>query len=266
MVEVLQEISDSLWHNRWQAIWQRHFAVWQKLMGPSMMANFAEPIMTIAALGYGLGFFIGNIGDMPYMLFLAAGLVCASCMQTASFEAQYSAYTRMDVQYTWDAMLATPLNIADVVLGEVSWAACKSLFSTAAIVLVAALLGAVGSWWVLAIPPALLLAAIGFAGMALIMTSQAKNYDFFLYYQTLLMVPMILLSGVYFPLENLPPLIQFIALCLPLANLVEIVRPLMSGHGELPLNDLLRHLGILLAYAVVSLMFAVYLLKRRMYR
>ncbi|MFP5344926.1 MAG: nodulation protein NodJ, partial [Gammaproteobacteria bacterium] len=98
---------------RWIPVWRRNFLVWRKLFGPSMVGNFVEPLLYLLALGFGLGVFVGEMQGMPYSVFLASGLVCASAMNTATFEGLYSAYTRMAHQQTWGGMLATPLMVGD---------------------------------------------------------------------------------------------------------------------------------------------------------
>ncbi|MGB8249672.1 MAG: nodulation protein NodJ, partial [Azonexus sp.] len=125
----------------WFPVWRRNFLVWQKLALPSILGNLADPLIYMLGLGYGLGKMLPTIDGQPYVAFLAAGTVCASTMNAATFEALYSAFSRMHVQKTWDAILNTPLGLADVVAGELFWAATKSLFSGAAILIVIAALG-----------------------------------------------------------------------------------------------------------------------------
>jgi len=240
---------------------QRNLRVWFKLVVPSLMANFGEPVLYLLALGYGLGQFIGNVQEMPYMVFLASGIVCSSAMNSASFEALYSAYTRMSVQRTWEAMITTPLDVDDVVLGEVLWAGTKSLISVSAILVVASVLGTVDGWRALWVLPVVWYSGVCFAAMALVMTSAARSYDFFLYYMTLFVTPMLLLSGVFFLVEAMPRAIQTLSSWLPLTHVVAIVRPLMTG---LPVNNLLFHIVILGAYGGVSLYMATVLFRRRL--
>jgi lipooligosaccharide transport system permease protein len=246
---------------RWLPVWQRNFLVWFKLAGPAILGNFGEPLLYLLALGYGLGSLVGTVQDMPYLVFLASGIVCSSTMVAATFEGMYSAYTRMEVQKTWDAMLATPLSIPDVVIGEAIWAATKSVFSGAAILVVAALLGAVAGWQAVFTLPVMLLTGLCFAAMALVVTAFARNYDFFLYYYTLLVTPMLLISGVFFPLERMPAIIQWGTYLLPLPHAVGLVRPLMTGT---PLEQPLINLLVLIAYTVVALVFAISLIGRRL--
>ncbi len=246
---------------RWPAVWRRNFLVWKKLAGPAILGNFGEPLLYLLALGYGLGSFVGEMGQLPYIVYLASGIVVSSAMVTASFEGMYSAYTRMAVQQTWDAMLATPLDVQDVVVGEAAWAATKSLFSSLAILIVAALLGAVADWRALLALPVVLLTGLCFGAMALVITAYARNYDFFLYYNTLVLTPLLLVSGVFFPLEGMPTLIQWLVQLLPLAHAVELVRPLMTGGA---LDNPLLHLLVILGYTLAALMLAVRLLRRRL--
>jgi lipooligosaccharide transport system permease protein len=259
----LKRLANAVFHLRWVTVWHRHALVWRKLMGPALLGNIGEPLLYLLALGYGLGTLVGDLQGMDYITFLASGFVCASAMNTASFEGLYSAYTRMAVQETWTAMLFTPLSLEDVVVGETVWAASKSVVSAAAILLVATGLGAVHGWAALWVLPVAFLVGLAFAAMALMVTAVARNYDFFLYYFTLLLTPMLLLSGVFFPLDGMPAMIQQGAALLPLSHAIELVRPLITGR---PLVEPGLHLGVISAYALVSIYFATVLLHRRILR
>ncbi len=248
---------------RFIAVWLRNLRVWRKLMLPSLLGNFGEPLLYLLALGYGLGQFVGAIDEMPYRVFLASGIVCSAAMTGATFEALYSAYTRLTMQQTWAAMLAAPMNVDDVVLGEIVWAATKALINASAIVLVAALLGLVAGPQALLVLPVILLAGLAFAGLAMIVTAIAPSYDFFLYYFTLIMTPMLLLSGVFFPLESLPAAVAMGAQWLPLAHVVMLVRPLMTG--SLP-DAAILHLAVISGYAITTYWISAALARRRLIR
>jgi lipooligosaccharide transport system permease protein len=248
---------------RWAAVWKRNARVWRKLAGPALLGNIGEPLLYLVALGFGLGAFVGEVKGMNYITFLASGFVCASVMNTASFEGIYSAYTRMAVQETWTAMLYTPLSVRDILLGEAFWAASKSVLSAFFILLVAGFLGAVHDWQVIWVLPVALLTGVAFAGMALVVTAISRSYDFFLYYFTLLLTPMLLFSGVFFPIEGMPPIVQQAAGLLPLTHAIELVRPLMTGQ---PVDGVVLHLAVLLFYAVVSLVVAGRLIEKRLLR
>jgi lipooligosaccharide transport system permease protein len=182
---------------------------------------------------------------------------------SATFEAMYSGFSRMHVQRTWDAIMNAPVTLDDVVLGEAVWAASKASLSGAAVLLVAALLGLVHSALALWILPLVFLTGLAFAGLGLIMTSLSPSYDFFMYYFTLAITPMMLVSGIFFPLDQLPHWLQSIAQALPLTHAVALARPLMTG--TLPAGVAV-HLLVLGAYAVVSFYVALVLARRRLLR
>jgi lipooligosaccharide transport system permease protein len=252
-----------IFSGRFVAVWRRNALVWRKLFIPSLVGNFGDPLLYLLGIGYGLGAFVGKVDDMPYLMFFASGLVCSSAMNTATFEGLYSAYTRMTSQRTWEGILATPLRLEDVVLGEVMWAATKSLVSGSAILVVAALLGGVHGYGAVAVVPLLFLCGLTFGAMALFVTAVAPGYDFFLYYFTLVVTPMFLFSGVFFPLTSLPPVVAAVAWGLPLTHAVAAARPLMAG---LPLHGMLTHLGILAGYFLTFLLLSVVMLRRRLER
>ena len=245
----------------WFPVWQRNFLVWKKLALPSILGNLADPLIYMLGLGYGLGALLPSLDGRPYVAFLAAGTVCASTMNAATFEALYSAFSRMHVQKTWEAILNTPLALGDVVAGELCWAATKSLFSGAAILLVITAMGLTNGPLALWILPAIVLTGLAFAALGLIWNALAPSYDFFMYYFTLFITPMTLISGVFFPTEQLPAWLAAVGAWLPLAQGVALVRPLLGG--EVPANVLL-HVGILLATTVAAFAVALRLTRRRL--
>ena len=243
------------------AVWRRNYLVWRKLAIPSVLGNLADPMIYLFGLGYGLGGLLPQVAGVSYIQFLAAGTVCASTMNAASFEALYSGFSRMHVQKTWDAILNAPVSLDDVVAGEWLWAAAKATLSGAAIMVVISALGFVASPLALWILPVIFLTGLAFAGLGLIVTALAPSYDFFMYYFTLLITPMVLVSGVFFPIEQLPDAVQTIAGALPLAHAVRLVRPLLLG--QIP-TGIGLHLTVLAATALVSFWVALLLTRRRL--
>ena len=245
----------------WLPVWRRNFLVWRKLALPSILGNLADPLIYLLGLGYGLGAMLPSVDGQPYVAFLAAGTVCASTMNSATFEALYSSFSRMHVQKTWDAILNTPLGLSDVVAGELFWAATKSLFSGAAILVVISAMGLTSGNLVLWALPAIVLTGLAFAALGLIWNALAPSYDFFMYYFTLFITPMTLISGVFFPTEQLPGWLAAIGGWLPLAQGVALVRPLLAG--QVP-ADALIHIGALLATAAIAFAIALRLTRRRL--
>ena len=245
------------------AVWRRNFLVWRKLAIPSLLGNLADPMIYMFGLGYGLGGLLPEVGGTSYIAFLAAGTLCASTMNAASFEALYSAFSRMHVQKTWEAIMNAPLSLDDILAGELLWAATKATLSGAAILLVVALLGFAQSPQALWVLPLVFLTGLAFSALGLCVTAVAVSYDFFMYYFTLFVTPMMLMSGVFFPLDQLPPLLQALAQALPLTHAVAVARPLLLGQAP---QDVALHLAVLAAITVVAYHVAVRLTRRRLLR
>ena len=253
---------------RWWPVFLRNLLVWKKLAIPSLVGNIAEPLMWLVAFGYGMGALVGQVnvggaaGDtkVPYILFLASGSICMSAMNAASFEALYSAFSRMHVQKTWDGIMNAPVRLDDVVLAEMLWAAFKSLFTVTAILGVMLALGISHSPKLLVAWAALLGVGITFSCIALVFNALAKGYDFFTYYFTLFLTPMMFLSGVFFPREQLPPVVRVVSDWLPLTNAVELVRPLFMD--QWPAHPW-RSALVLVVYATGAFWLALALTRKR---
>ncbi len=248
---------------RFYPIWQRHFLVWKKLAAPSIMGHLADPLIYMLGLGYGLGSLLPEMGGMSYIAFLAAGTVCYSTMNSASFEALYSGFARMHEQRTWDAILNTPVTLDDVVMSEILWAATKSLMSGAAVLSVIWLMGLSHSLMSLWMLPLALMVGLVFASVGLIMTALAPSYDFFMYYFTLVITPMMLICGVFFPVTQLPQGIQVVASVLPLTHAVDLARPLMNG--VVP-PQAAMHIAVLVGYTLAGFYISLVLFRRRLSR
>ena len=246
---------------RWLPIWRRNYLVWKRLFVQSVFGNIAEPLITLFAFGYGLGSLLAPIDGVRYIVFLASGSICMSAFNAASFEANYSAFTRMHVQKSWEAMMNAPLSLDDVLAAELIWAATKSIFTGVAILLVIFALGLSREWSLLLVLPLLFVIGLTAAALGLVVNAFAKNYDFFTYYFTIVVTPMWFLSGVFFPFTQLPPWVQAFAQWLPLSAAVDLVRPLILGRPpDKPFFDL----AILLAYCVVGFWVAVVVTRRRL--
>ena len=249
--------------SRFWPVVMRNLLVWKKLAVPSVLGNIAEPLITLVAFGYGLGSLVGQIDGRPYVQFLASGSIAVSATMAATFEALYSAYSRMQVQKTWDSILNAPIALDDIVFAEMLWAAMKALFSVAAIVVVIFVLGISREPKMLLALPVLGLVGVTFASIALVFNALAKGYDFFTYYFTLVITPMTFLSGVYFPTMQMPAWLQAIAAWLPLTAAVQLVRPLVLGAWP---ADPFVPLLLLLAYACGGYYLALVLTRRRFFR
>jgi len=242
-------------------VWRRNLLVWRKLMVPSMLGNLADPTLYMLGFGFGIGALMPDVDGVRYITFLAAGTLCYATMNSATFEALYSAFSRMHVQRTWEAIMNAPVGLDDIVFAETMWAATKSVMSGSAILLLIWVLGLSHSALTLWLIPLMLLAGVTFSAMAMVMTALARSYDFFMYYFSLLVTPMVLLSGVFYPRSALPPLLQGIGALLPLSHAVDLARPLV--YGRVP-EAALAHVAVLAAYAVAGFFASVVLVRRRL--
>ncbi len=248
----------------WFPVWQRNFLVWKKLAMPSLLGNLADPMLYMLGLGYGLGGLLNQVDGVPYLHFLAAGTLCYSVMNSATFETLYSAFSRMHVQRTWDAILNTPLTLRDVLIGEWLWAASKSLLSGVAIILVIWVLGLYSDFALtLSLIPVIVLTGLCFSGLGLAVNAISPNYDFFLYYFTLAITPMVLLGGVFYPPTALPDWLAGIAAWLPLTHAVELARPLLLGRWP---DAIALHALVLLGYGVAGFALGLRLTRKRLLR
>lgn len=210
-------------------VWQRHLKVYTKLYKSSVALNFVEPVLYLVAIGFGLGAFVREINGMPYINFIAPGLIVSSSIFAATFECTYGTYVRMTYQKTFDAILATPVNLDDLIAGELLWGATKSAIYAVIITAVIAAFGLIDSPMILLSVPILFLGGLIFAEISLLVTAVIPGIDSFNYFYTLYMTPMYLFSGIYFPVETLPAFMKDLSFFSPLYHLVRICRSFALG-------------------------------------
>ena len=243
------------------SVWKRNFLVWKKLALPSMIGNLLDPLFYMLALGYGLGSFIDEINNISYIAFIATGTVCYGTLNSATFEILYSTFSRMHVQKSWDAILITPVRMIDIVNGEILWATTKSVLSGSAIMLVMFALNILNLKQIFFIFPLIILIGVTFSCMGFVITSVSKSYDFFMYYFTLVITPMLLISGVFFPTEKMPIIIQKVSEFLPLKNAIDIVRFIVFDQS----SNLLKNFFILILISLVCYILTIKILRKRLY-
>jgi lipooligosaccharide transport system permease protein len=244
-----------------RTIWLRNARVWRKHVMSSLVGNLGQPILFLLAMGYGLGRDIEVIEGMTYLQFIAPGLVASAVMYSAAFETTYGSYTRLTIQKTYEAILSTPLEVADLVLGEVIWAASRGFI--AGIIMLAALplFGVWPSIWTFALLPVLFMSGMFFAAFGLIMTALASNYDFFNYFTALVITPLFLFSGIFFSLQSMAPQARLIFEHLPLTPIVDLSRMLCYGQIE---TGWAYQLGWSLLLTVFAVRLAIVLMRRRL--
>lgn len=242
-------------------VWQRDRDTYLRLWKTELWPPFVEPLMYLLAFGLGLGVYVASIGGQSYLEFIAPGILAQSAMFAAAFECTYGSFIRMEYQKTFDAIIATPVSIEDVVAGEILWGTTRGLFSGFAIFVVISLMGLVQWPAALLTLPVAALAGFMFASIAMLVTSVAPSINSFNYFITLGLTPMFLVSGVFFPLDRLPPLFQQLAWISPLTHVVIATRALASGQLYW---GLLGHIALVVALGAIAFYFALGRMARRL--
>lgn len=191
-----------------------------------------EPLLSLYAIGYGLGGFVGEIDGISYAEFFAPALMLASAMLVAYFESTYPTYTKLNRRQTFAAILLTPVMPRDIGYGEIWWAASKGFLSAVGVAIAALIHGLVDTWMLI---PALAIAFMVswiFAAFGLLITTYARNYDWFIYAQTGILMPLYFFSGTFFPLSHLPSIAENLAWCSPLTHAISAVRLVLASDWE----------------------------------
>jgi lipooligosaccharide transport system permease protein len=217
----------------------------------------------LVAIGFGLGAYVSEIDGRSYAQFVAPGIVASYAMWHSVFDSTYGAYIRMETNHLYEAYLFTPLEPADIVMGEVMWAATRATISATAVLIATALFGLVESpLAVLAIPVAYMIGMM-FGSMAMVMTATATTIGAMNNFFTLFLLPMFWVGGVFFPLERLPDALRIVAWVLPLAPSAALTRGLVTGDVS-PM--MLAWAGQILLMFAAAFLLASWLMKRRLIR
>ncbi|WP_413291981.1 ABC transporter permease [Bdellovibrio sp. HCB185ZH] len=208
-------------------VWQRNFLYFKKTMMVSLFWIVLEPVIYLGAIGFGLGSFVNNMGGMSYIEYFFPALLCTTAMLVSFFEGTYGNYTKLTHQKTYATIMLTRVGPEEIVAGELMWAATKGFFGVIGVTIVAVFFGLIDSYKILLTLPVLFLIAALFSCIGMIFTSIARNYDSFIYSTSGLIVPMSLLSGTYFPLEQLPSGMRYLAYLFPLTHGVAAVRGIL---------------------------------------
>lgn len=214
-------------HRTWR-VWQRNAEIYRQNWKISFLPPLFEPLLYILAFGVGLAVMVGDFQyagrPLSYPQFIAPALVSVAIMYNAFFETTYNSFVRMYYQKTFDALLATPLNLEEVILGEMLWAATKSVIAATLMGFVIALFGLFVFPGALLLVPLAALGGLVFAAFGMICTALVPGIETFNLPIFLCITPMFLFSGTFFPLQNLPGWAQGAAQLLPLTHLVALVR------------------------------------------
>ena len=218
---------------RFLAVWRRNWLVYRRTWQISFLPPMLEPVLYVLAFGVGFRALIGGIryggAEVSYVAFIAPALISIGVMYASFFETTYSSFVRMYYQKTFDAMMATPLSLDEVITGEIVWGATRSVIASAVMLAVLTAFGLVRYPSGLLIVPVALLGGMAFGSIGMLFTGLVKNIDMFNLPSFLFVTPMFLFSGTFFPLDGFPPWAQAVAQAFPLTHAVNAIRALSLG-------------------------------------
>ena len=251
------------------AIVHRNALVYRRVWRGSVFSSFLQPTLFLLAMGLGVGRLVDRGGTaLPsaasYLQFLAPGLLAAACMQTASFESSWPVADKMRWQRNYEAMLAAPIRVVDVVAGELTWIGIRLLTVALAFTLVMTAFGVVrASGRIPFVIGAAVLTGLAFSAPILAYAATLKTGSNFNVMFRFVITPLFLFSGVFFPVSRLPRSLQTVAPATPLFHGVELVRGLALDTIES--SAWIVHVVYLLAMFSLGFVFALYTFRRRLH-
>ncbi len=211
------------------AVWFRHYRVYTRNIISNGLPPFLEPLIFLVGIGLGLGQYIQQMQGIGYLEFLASGLLVTSSMYTAAFECTFGTFIRLEFEKVYDGMLSAPMTYRNLLIGEILWAGTKGMFFSLAVLLIVLLFGIMDGSALLLTPLVGAATGLMFGAIGILVTSIVKNINHFNFFFTGLLSPMFFFSGVVFPIENLPRIIQPLAEVFPLTHSVRLVRAAAFG-------------------------------------
>jgi lipooligosaccharide transport system permease protein len=252
-------------------VFEHRFLSYRRTFRASIFSSFLSPVLFLAAMGLGLGGYVDQsgtdaLGGISYLAFLAPGLLAATAMQSAAFEATFPIMSGLVWSRVFHAMHATPISPRDIALGNLLWMVARLTMISAVFTLVIVLFGAAASWQIVLAIPAAVLTGMAFAGPIAAFAATQSTPNRFATIFRFGITPLFLLSGTFYPLDTLPPILQGLAWLTPLYHGVALTRGLSLGTaGEEPLLMAI-HLAVLLAFAIGGALATVDRIQRRMVR
>ena len=243
-------------------VWHRNLTVFTRTWKVNFFPPLIEALLYLFAIGMGIGSYVQQIEGIPYVTFIAPAILAIAVMNSAFFECTYGSYVRMYYQKSFDAMIATPLSIEDVIAGELIWGATRSVIYVIIMLPVLAAFGVVSLPFALLAIPLAFIGGLMFAGIAMCITAKTPSIDTLNYPAFLFITPMTLFSGTFFPLTLLPAALQYLALALlPLTHLVAVMR-MFTQASTSPI--LLLHLAWIILVTILCCIAAINLMRRRL--
>lgn len=216
----------------WIPVWRRNLDVFKKLFWVNFFLPLLEPLFYLFAFGYGLGSFVKDIEGISYKVFILPAIIAMATLNASFFYTTYSSFVKMIFQKTFDAIIATPLSIEDVVIGEIIWGTTRGVISGTMVMLLFIVLNLMSVKVALFYLPLLLILSFIYSSLGMFFTAIVNNIESFNYPIFLYFTPMIFFSGTFFPLSNLPQLlVQFSYFFFPLTIMLKSFRTLFGDYS-----------------------------------
>ena len=242
-------------------VWTREVAIFRRLWISSTFSAVVEPTIYLLAFGFGIGALVSTVGGYSYIEFIGTGSVATAVIFSSVFAGMFTTFVRRVFQKSYDAMLATPVDVPELVVAEALWIAAKTGVYGCFPLIVAMAFGLPPSWGMLAVPFIAFLSGLGFAFMGQWMSGLVSSINSFSYITSAVITPLFLVAGTFFPITGLPQWAQTLAWLNPLYHCVELVRNAVFGWE--PLADL-GHLLYLTGFAALCGWLAVRTLRKRL--
>jgi lipooligosaccharide transport system permease protein len=243
------------------AVMSRDIAIFGRYWPSTTFSSIVQPTIYLLAFGLGIGSLVAHVNHVDYVQYVATGVVATAVLFSSAFPGMFNTFVRWQFQRTYDAMLATPLDVEELITAEVLWISLRAGVYGMAPLLVGIVFGLSPSWGMLLVPFIGFITGFGFASFGVVIAAVAKTIDNFNYVTSAVLTPMFLVAGTFFPISTFPPLLHLIAELNPLYHCVQLVRDAVLG--PLGVADI-GHLAVLVGFALLMRRLAIVLLGRRL--
>jgi lipooligosaccharide transport system permease protein len=224
-------------------------------------SSTVEPTIYLLAFGFGFGSLVSTVNGLPYVEYVGTGTVATAVLFSSAFPAMFGTLVKYQYQRTYDAIMAAPVDVEELVTAEAVWMAVRAGVYGCAPMIVAMFFGLDPSWGMLAVPFIGILAGFGWAGFGITVAGHVRSFENFSYIISAVLTPLFLVAGTFFPLDDLPEWAQALAAVNPLYHTVQLVRDAVFG-WEWP--DDLVHIGVLVAFGLLTWRLAIHAMRRKL--
>jgi lipooligosaccharide transport system permease protein len=242
-------------------VWKRETTLFKRYWRSTTFSSVVEPTIYLLAFGFGFGSLVSVVGGYRYIEFLGTGVVATAVLFSSAFAGMFVTFIRRVYQKSYDAVLATPVDVHELVAAEAAWIATKAGVYGCAPLLVAIAFGLEPAWGMLVVPLIAWLSGFGWACFGIAVAGFAKSIDNFSYIVSAVLTPLFLVAGTFFPLDQLPEWAQWLGNVNPLHHCVELVRH--AAFGFEGWSDLGR-VGALVVWGLAIWRLAIFAMTRKL--